>query len=120
MTIQKIIQANKVEFTPFVGGYYSMLMIDKFSINGTEYNISDYESLKGLSNDSYGALAGFKFGINLGKNTQINMGYKLGFQIGSNLKADNADEITSDSGEKITMTFNKPSALSFGLRLFGF
>lgn len=120
LNAQKIFQANRIELIPYVGAYYSMLPITKFSIEGSEYNVSDYEGLKGLSNNSYGVLSGIKFGLNLGKHTQLNVGYKLGFEIGSILKSDNSEQITTDNGESINMTFDDPSALTMGIRLFGF
>ena len=90
-----------------------MLSIDK--LNGSPIP----ESLSGLANTTYGALAGIKLGFNFGPHTQFNIGYKYGFQIGSSLKC-TAGDVTTTGGETITMDFNAPSVVTFGLRLFGF
>lgn len=121
MSIQKIVQANRLEFTPYLGAYFSSLSIDKYYVYGVENKIEDAgDNLKGLANTTYGALGGAKIGFNLGKHTQINLGYKLGFQIGSDLKNEAGEEVTTSNYKKITMSFNSPAALTFGLRLYGF
>lgn len=120
LTFQKIFQANRIELTPYLGGYYSALAIDKFYINNVEYKTVDFPDLKGLTSNSYGALGGFKLGLNLGRNLQLNFGYKVGFPIEKGkLKSDGADEITTGAGETIKVEFANPKTMTLGLRLFG-
>jgi hypothetical protein len=60
-------------------------------------------------------------GFNLGKHTQLFAGYKYGVQLGSQLKNSKDEEIVygTNSGT-ITMEFQKPTSMFFGLRLLGF
>jgi len=104
LTAQKIIQVNRIELTPLVGAYINMAEIDK---NGsTTYTPS-------LTYTAIGGMAGFKFGLNLGKHTQLNVGYNLGFAFTQSLK--------DEDGDEWDQFFNKnANALSIGLRLFGF
>jgi hypothetical protein len=115
--IQKIFQANRFELTPFAGAYFSMLSISDYWLNGTKYDAQ--EKFPGLTNTVAGGLAGIKFGINFGKHAQLNLGYKAGFQFYSEL-ADENGQVYYSTGNPITMDFNRPGALTFGLRLFGF
>jgi hypothetical protein len=117
LNIQKIIQANRIELTPFVGAYFSMLSIGTYSVGGVEQDAST--TFPGLANTVIGGLAGIKFGINLGRHAQLNVGYKAGFQFSSKLEADSG-EVEYSPGDPITMDFNRPGSLLFGLRLFGF
>lgn len=121
LNLQKIIQANRIELTPFLGGYFSALSIDKYYLNNTEFETLNDEVLDGTTNIVYGALGGIKLGLNLGKHTQLFAGYKYGFQLGSQLKNSKDEEIVygTNSGT-ITMDFQQPASMFFGLRLLGF
>lgn len=121
VNIQKILQANRLELTPYLGAYFSALSIDKYYLDNQEFKTADRENLNGLTNTVYGALGGLKLGFNLGRHAQLFAGYKYGFQIGSTLKNGKDEDIYYTSpDEVITMEFQKPSSLFFGLRLIGF
>jgi hypothetical protein len=113
LTAQKILQANHIELTPQIGAYLSMLSINKLN----NVSITEYETLKGLSNTAYGALAGIKLGYNFGPHFQLNFGYKIGFQIGSKLKCDGG-EVTYGN-DQLTMDFKSPNAAVIGFRIYG-
>ena len=117
ITVQKIFQANRIELTPLAGAYFSMLSINSFWVNNSKKDAQEY--FPGLVNTVAGGVAGIKFGINFGKHAQLNLGYKAGFQFYSELKDDDG-EVFYTTGNRITMDFNRPGALTVGLRLFGF
>ena len=117
ITVQKIFQANRIELTPLAGAYFSMLSINSFWVNNSKKDAQEY--FPGLANTVAGGVAGIKFGINFGKHAQLNLGYKAGFQFYSELKDDDG-EVFYTTGNRITMDFNRPGALTVGLRLFGF
>ncbi len=117
LTVQKIIQFNMLELTPYVGGYFSSTRMTELTIGGVKLDNPLYlpELIKFAYNE-YGGLAGLKFGVNFGKYTQLNLGYKVGFTLVSELKND-------DDKEGITIPgslFNSPSNFSIGLRFAGF
>jgi hypothetical protein len=117
MTVQKIIQFNMLELTPYVGGYYSSTRITGLKLGANVVDvISNPDIIKNAYNE-YGALAGLKFGVNFGKYTQLNLGYKVGFTVMSELRNDD------DNVEAIPIIgslFNSPSNFSIGLRFAGF
>ncbi len=116
LTLQKIIQFNILEITPYVGGYVSSIRMTDLSIGGIKINATDLPEILKLAYNEYGGLAGIKFGINFGKYTQLNLGYKAGFTAVSELKHDDDKE----GIEIIGSLFNSPSNVSIGLRLTGF
>lgn len=123
LTIQKIFQANRIEFTPLIGGYYSTITYDKYSDNsGTEYLIKENSSLVGLKSSQYGITGGLKLGLNLGRNFQLNIGYKYAYKLKDSFNNDNEKgvDITDDYGATLKFIYAQPGTVSFGLRLFGF
>ena len=108
LTIQKIFQANRFELTPMIGAY----------LNGATVTKVDGNTIKSEFADSYsalGLLGGVRFGINLGRNFQLNATYKADlYRISETIQDYNKVEYTS------YMPQFSSSALSFGLRLYGF
>jgi hypothetical protein len=123
LTFQKIIQLNMIEITPYAGAYASSMDVTKIFDDNYEIDLTDFldDSKAKITSTNYGALAGFKAGINLGKHFQLNMGYKLGFDIGSKTKVTKSDDTNGDGVDLgYSAKFSNPSCLSFGIRLFGF
>ena len=87
-------------------------------LNSATVTKEDGETVKNEFADSYsalGVLGGFRFGINLGRNFQLNATYKSDlFKISETIEDYNKVEYTNYMPQ-----FNS-SALSIGLRLFGF
>ncbi len=107
LTIQKVFQANRVEFTPMIGAYLNAATITKEEGEKVETEFAD-------SYSSLGVLGGFRFGINLGRNFQLNATYKSSlFKISETIKDYNDNEYTN------YMPNFSSSAISVGLRLFG-
>ena len=97
--------------------------VTKIIVGKYEYDVKDFldDSKAKISSTNYGALTGFKAGINLGKHFQLNIGYKLGFDIGSKTKVTFTDDSESEEQDlNYSAKFSNPSNLSFGIRLFGF
>ena len=123
LTFQKIIQLNMIEVTPYLGAYASSMDVTKIIAGKYELDVKDFldDSKAKISSTNYGALTGFKAGINLGKHFQLNIGYKLGFDIGSKTKVTFTDDSESEEQDlNYSAKFSNPSNLSFGIRLFGF
>jgi hypothetical protein len=108
LTIQKIFQANRLEFTPMIGAYLNSATVTK----------EDGEKIKSEVADTYsslGMLGGFRFGINLGRNFQLNATYKADlFKISETIEDYNKVEYTD------YMPQFQSSAISIGLRVYGF
>jgi hypothetical protein len=117
LTLQKIIQFNMLELTPYVGGYISSTRMTELTVGGVKLDdpLLLPEIIKFAYNE-YGGLAGVKFGINFGKYTQLNLGYKLGFTLVSELKNDDVKEGIAIPGS----LFKSPSNFSIGVRFAGF
>jgi len=120
LLIQKIFQSNRLEFTPYLGGYYSTLTFDKYTDNtNKEFQTKENPVTKGLKNTQYGIAGGVKLGINFGRHLQFNVGYKYWKSLSEETKNENKSDILI-GGKKINLQYSNPGAVSVGLRLFGF
>lgn len=120
LNVNKIIQANRLEITPFAGAYLGQISLKKETINGKWTTLPDSDPIYGWSYSEMGVLYGLKFGYNLGKHTQLNFGFKSGSSFSGSFKDENNEDATySFGGKDVELTPNR-AAITIGLRLFGF
>jgi hypothetical protein len=119
LVFSQTLQANRIELIPFIGASYTTIAYKTYNSNGgADKNLSTtIPSLEGYTSNTIGAVGGIRFGIDLGKNLQMNVGYKLGYNLNTKIKDDMK---AADGNKNLNINLENPTAITVGIRLFGF